>query len=92
MKKTFPILLIYLLIISNISKAQNNTIIEKRFLNYYQLLVDFKFDKAVDYTNDDFFKVIPRDQIVNALQAVFTSPAFDYKLEMPKLSDFEKKR
>jgi hypothetical protein len=71
-------------------KAQDVTQqIKNQFTQYSSLIIDKKFEGALSYMNPDFFKIIPKEQMILLLEKTFSSIDFDYKTGLPTLSDFQ---
>jgi hypothetical protein len=83
-----PIIVVFFSVIN--IKAQNiETKIEKQFMDYSALMIEKNFDKALDYTNEEFFKIIPKEQLITLLNKTMNSTEMEYKAHLPSLSDFQ---
>ncbi len=65
--------------------------LESDFYTYVNLLVEKDFEKSMDYIVDDFFEIIPRDQLVQLMEQAFSTPGFEIKLRDPKIIDVQKR-
>jgi hypothetical protein len=84
------ILFIVLFISGFLSKAQSvNQTIERQFKMYSRLIVDRKINEALNYTNPEMFKIVPRERMVATMEEIFKNPQVDLKTLMPTVSDFE---
>lgn len=82
--------LLFFICICSAAHAQNYLdTIKANFIKYNQLIIDKEIDKALDYTNPDFFKVIPRPQMLTLLNKVYQSVDIDFKMDLPVLSNFQ---
>ena len=81
----FRLILISLLIaFSNSLFAQSyKDSIEAQFLRYTDLLVKKHFAKSTDYINPDFFKIIPKVQLITVIEKTYNNPALDFNIEKP---------
>lgn len=78
------LLLSLLIVIPFVAQDVNNEI-KSQFNDYNQLIIEKKFDQALDvYGNEDFFKVVPKDQIVSLMNQMFNAPEIDIKIEKPE--------
>jgi hypothetical protein len=57
--------------------------IKAQFLRYTNLLINKEFAKSTDYINPGYFKLIPKPQLVDAIEKTFNSSAFDFGIENP---------
>ena len=59
--------------------------IETQFKDYNQLIINKNFGKALDtYANEDFLKIVPRDQMVQAMEQIFSSKEMEFKTYDPQ--------
>lgn len=65
--------------------AQNvNKEIENQFNDYNTLLIEKKFEKALDlYANEDFLRIVPKNQLVQVMNQMFNSNEIDVKIDQP---------
>jgi hypothetical protein len=66
-----------------------NGAVEKQFLAYSKLIIERKINDALNYTNPDMFKLVPREQMLSAMEAIFNNPQLEYRTLMPTVSGFE---
>lgn len=59
--------------------------IEKQFRIYNNLIIEKKYEKAIDlYANEEFLKIIPKKTLVEMIDQVFNSPEVQFRVELPK--------
>jgi hypothetical protein len=59
--------------------------IENQFRDYNNLLIEKKFEKALQlYGNEDFLKRFPIEQLVEKMNKMFSSPEIDFHLAAPE--------
>lgn len=76
-------------IISSSLYAQSvNETIEIQFTEYSQLVIDKEFDKALDYTHEGLFDVIPREQMVKLMEIALNSIEGEFKASLPEVKNF----
>jgi len=81
---------VFFLFSSVLGQAQSvNQAIEKQFLAYSKLIIDRKINEALNYTNPDMFKLVPREQMLSSMEAIFNNPQIEYRTLMPTVSGFE---
>lgn len=74
-----------LLLLLGMAYAQDHkAAVKKEFLDYYQLIVDRKFDKAMDYVNVNMFTLVPKKQLIEVMEKSFNSPEAEIKTDLPK--------
>ena len=75
-----------LLLISVMGFSQEfSTEIQSQFQDYNQLMMNKDFEKALDlYANEDFLKLIPRDQMLDTMNLVFNSKEMEFKTHLPE--------
>ena len=55
--------------------------IENQLRDYNNLIIEKKFDKALDlYGNEDFLKLFPKADLVEKMNKMFNSPEIDLKI------------
>lgn len=82
--------LLVLFICSAAVQAQTiNQVIGQQFQTYSKLIIDKKIDEALNYTNPKMFEIIPRQQMLSAMEEIFKNPEIDLKTLMPTTSEFE---
>ncbi|MCG7856638.1 hypothetical protein MD537_06655 [Flavihumibacter sediminis] len=86
--------LIALLIISSFTgySQQYKKTIEKQFLTYTNHLIEKDFKGACNYIIEDFFKIIPRDQLVLMMEKTFNNPDIEFAIDSPKIIKIEDSR
>ena len=57
------------------------TDVKSQFMQYMNFVMEKKFDKSMDYINPALFKIIPRDQFTQAMEAAFNNPAMEISIE-----------
>lgn len=61
----------------NAAKAQ--------FLHYTGLVINKDFRSASEFIIDELFAIIPKEQMITAMEAVFNMPGFNYTIDSPKV-------
>lgn len=90
MKKELKILVLALTIsFLNVNGQSVEAKIEKQFLDYSSLMIDKKYEKALGYTDEEFFKIIPKEQLITLLTKALNSSEMEYKAHLPTLSNFQ---
>ncbi len=86
--------LIALLIITSFTgySQQYKKTIEKQFLTYTNHLIEKDFKGACNYIIEDFFKIIPRDQLVLMMEKTFNNPDIEFAIDSPKIIKIEDSR
>ncbi len=89
MKK--PLLLIlFLNILAFSSSAQVYKVnIEKNFDTYYSLIAKGEFEQSTEYVPDDFFKIIPKQQMVALMKQLLSSKEFEFKVMTGKIKSIK---
>jgi hypothetical protein len=78
-------LLFTLLAFSVFKVNAQNELIKERFLTMQQLLLDKKFTASLDYTAEELFTVVPKEQLVATMEATFNNPKMQIVSELPKV-------
>lgn len=86
--------LIALLIITSFTSysQQYKKTIEKQFLTYTNHLIEKDFKGACNYIIEDFFKIIPKDQLVLMMEKTFNNPDIEFAIDSPKIIKIEDSR
>lgn len=84
MKKLFLIAIVIFTSQKNYSQIVNSTI-EKKFLEYINLLATKQIDKSFDYINDSLFTLAPREVLLQATEKLFNDPDLDVQMANPQV-------
>ncbi len=58
--------------------------VQSQFLDYTNLIINKDFEKAIDqYGNEDFLKLIPKSQLLAAMDQIFNSKEMEFKTFQP---------
>lgn len=86
MLKQLRITILLLIFTATAVCAQSHkTQITDQFTHYTNLLLAKDFDKAADYIIDDFFKLIPREQLLMVMEKTFNDPAVKFEIDSAKI-------
>ncbi|TXF79062.1 hypothetical protein [Chryseobacterium sp.] len=59
--------------------------VEMQFRDYSSLIIAKKFEKALDlYANEDFLKIVPKEQMVEMMDQLFNSKEMEFKFYDPE--------
>lgn len=58
---------------------------EQQFMRYTNLIIKKEFRKAADFIIEDFYTLIPREQMITAMETVFNMPEFDYQIDSARV-------
>ncbi|HTG55181.1 MAG TPA: hypothetical protein VL943_02845 [Niabella sp.] len=58
---------------------------EQQFMRYTNLIIKKEFRKAADFIIEDFYTLIPREQMIAAMETVFNMSQFDYQIDSAKV-------
>ena len=82
------LLTILLLAVSTVAFSQDyKKEIEKQFLEYNNLIVKRDFEKSMDFAPEEFFKIIPKDQMILVMEKTFNNPEMEFELKEPEISE-----
>ena len=59
--------------------------ITKRFLTMQSALVKKDFKTTMDYTADEIFTVVPKEQMVSLMERTSANPQMEIEIELPKI-------
>ena len=59
--------------------------LRRDFKTYIEFTQSNDFKQAMEYVVDDFFKVVPKAQMIKQFEQVFNDPGLEIKLENPKV-------
>ncbi|MBB6609866.1 hypothetical protein H7F15_02345 [Pontibacter sp. Tf4] len=80
------LLLVLLLFVSSFAFAQDNKkAVEARLTEYLNYMISKDFNKAMDYAPDELFEIVPRSQMVMAMEKVFSDPSMEFNITEPKI-------
>ncbi|EAQ41772.1 hypothetical protein [Polaribacter sp. MED152] len=84
MKKVFLFAFLFLSIAS--INAQNK-LIKERFIKMQQALLDKEFEKSLEFTAEELFEIVPKEQLVSVMEATFNNPKMQIDSDLPKVLD-----
>ncbi|GAB3421655.1 hypothetical protein [Niabella aquatica] len=86
MKHPFRYLLFFSSFISGSLFAQEykNTA-KEQFLHYTHLVIEKDFRAAAEFVMDEFFTIIPKEQMITAMEAIFNIPDLNYTIDSPQV-------
>ena len=59
--------------------------VERQFIEYNNLIINKDFEKAINlYSNEDFLKIFPKEQLLAFMEQTFKSPEIEFKLYLPE--------
>ncbi len=58
---------------------------EQQFMHYTNLIIKKDFRKAADFIIEDFYTLIPREQMITAMETIFNMPEFDYQIDSARV-------
>lgn len=82
--KGFLIVLLFLTISSCIAQDYKQEI-EKEFNEYLRSIENMEFEKSTRYMTKEYLELIPKSQLIDAMEKTFNNPAFDYKITNQKI-------
>jgi len=59
--------------------------LKKDFNAYIGYSIKKDFKKSMEYIVDDFFEIVPKEQMIKQFEQVFNDPGLEIKLESPKI-------
>lgn len=59
------------------------------FTTYINLTINQDFEKSMDYIVEDFFEVIPKQQLISVFKQLYNNPSMEFKVESPKILSIE---
>ena len=84
MKKVFLFAFLFLSIAS--INAQNK-LIKERFIKMQQALLDKKFEKSLEFTAEELFEIVSKEQLLSVMEATFNNPKMQIDSDLPKVLD-----
>lgn len=84
MKKVFLFVFLFLSIAS--INAQNK-LIKERFIKMQQALLDKEFEKSLEFTAEELFEIVPKEQLLSVMEATFNNPKMQIDSDLPKVLD-----
>lgn len=59
--------------------------IEKQFLEYNNLIIKQEFGKSMAFIPEEFFEIIPKEQMILVMEKTFNNPEVEFELMEPKI-------
>jgi len=86
-KKTLVI--VFLQVSTTAFCQDNKKEIELKFNEYLNSMINKDFEKSMNYISDDFFKIVPKSQMILLLEKTFNNPDLEFKLREPKIIEIK---
>jgi hypothetical protein len=67
----------------------NKKEIEQTFQNYLTAIINQDFDKSMNFISEDFFKIIPKEQLILLMEKTFNNPEIEFELKDPKIIEIK---
>ncbi len=81
-------LLVLLIFVSNLTFGQTSENfkenLNKDFIEYNDLILNQKFEKATDFMLPEFFEIIPKNLMIMLMEQVYNNPDLEFKADKPK--------
>ncbi|MDP5101441.1 MAG: hypothetical protein NWQ09_08945 [Nonlabens sp.] len=87
MKFLFTILFLSAAIGLNAQKPLDG--LQEQFTHYTQLVKDGEFDKALDYSPEKIFTIVPRSALIKAMESTMNDPEMEFAFFLPAYVSFE---
>ena len=87
-KKTLSLIVI-LIISGNTFCQEYKKVIEKQFTEYLNSIVAKNFEVSMNYIPEDFFKFVPKEQMILLMQKTFNNPDLEFRLSDPKIIEIK---
>jgi hypothetical protein len=81
MKRFYLLLVGSILVLSANAQSQTDADLKKRLNEYIAYTRQMNFEKLVDYVHPNLFKIIPKDQMVNAMRSVFENEMLNIAID-----------
>ena len=81
------VLLFAFLLLSITTFNAQNKLIKERFITMQQALLDKDFQKSLQFTAEELFEIVPKEQLVAVMEATFNNPKMQIESELPKVLD-----
>lgn len=66
--------------------AQNyKKAVEQQFMHYTNLVIKKDFRTAANFIIEDLYTLVPREQMITAMESIFSMPEFDYHIDSAKV-------
>lgn len=91
MNKILSILAIVVMISSCGTSKKAKTLLENQntiktdFYKYLDAISNKEFSKSMDYIVPEFFEIIPKEQMIKAMEQTFNDPEMEFDLKDPKI-------
>lgn len=81
-------ILVLLIFVSNLTFGQTSENfkenLNKDFIEYNELILNQKFEKALDFMLPEFFEIVPKNQMILLMEQVYNNPDLEFKADKPK--------
>lgn len=83
MKKVLCVLLFFCAYVCFSQSSKEN--IKSDFNTYMHLTINKEFDKSIEYVVEDFFEIIPKEQMIKAFEQIYNNPKIEFKIGNSKI-------
>lgn len=59
--------------------------LQAQFMRYTNLLVTKQFGASADFINPNFFKLVPKAQLITLIEKTYNNPAIQFSIENPQV-------
>lgn len=87
-KKGILAIIFSLLFLTNIYAQEYKPAINRDYKTYSQLVMDKKFEEAMQYTSPEVFKIFPKNSLIQAMKAAFAMPGLEFHIELPDIINY----
>jgi hypothetical protein len=83
--RILSLLLIGSLLCSGAVAQDYKKIVQQQFMHYTNLVIKKDFRAAADFIIDDLYTLVPKEQVITAMETIFNMPEFDYQVDSAKI-------
>ncbi|RXP54783.1 hypothetical protein EC396_08700 [Lutibacter sp. HS1-25] len=83
--KNLTLGIIFLLFTTILVGQNSKENLKNDFNDYLTLILNEEIEKSMDYLIDDFFKIIPKEQLIVLMKQIYNNPSYEFKLTTPKI-------
>ncbi|MCH5717424.1 hypothetical protein [Niabella hibiscisoli] len=83
--RTLSLLIIFSVWCNSTIAQDYKKLVEQQFMHYTNLIIKKDFKSAADFIIEDLYTLVPKEQMITAMESIFNMPDFDYHIDSAKV-------
>lgn len=88
LKNILPLFILFMSTFTGIAQDYKENI-KREFSDYLTSIADKDFEKSMTYISDEFFEIVPKEQMISLMDQTFNNPEVHFEIKDPKVGIVE---